>query len=250
MNTITGQPRVLRSPARVALLLCAAAPPAVSRGKITADRFRLPAAPNWQQATRGVFPEAARGVPLSLDAVSVARLGDRDVLWIPVLAEQPHASAASQAAGPGDRGARMVFSRELTRRSLLSMEPGTAVLHGVLVDVAPLQRQTTGVGLVIVTRVDEQHYDVVIESDAGDVLAAARGRLPLTDTATDHTLLPSDEARASRAGSTALVPDGDQAGVRRMYRPGWDLDPHTHEFPLFARNPTGPAAANFTTVTA
>jgi hypothetical protein len=250
MNTSTGQPRVLRSPARVALLLCAAAPPSVSRGKLNADRFRLPAAPNWQQATRGVFPEAARGMPLSLDAVSVARLGDSDVLWIPVLGEQPYASAASRAAGPGDRGARMVFSRELARRSLLSMEPGTAILYGVLVDVAPLQRQTTGVGLVTVTRVDAQHYDVVIESDAGDVLAAARGRLPLTDAATDQMLLPSDEARARRASSTALVPDADQELVRRMYRPGWDLDPHAHEFPFFASDRAGFAAANFTMATA
>jgi hypothetical protein len=250
MNTSTGQPRVLRSPARVALLLWAAAPPAVCRGKINADCFRLPAAPNWQQATRGIFPEAARGLPLSLDAVSVARLGDRDVLWIPVLAAQPHASAASRAAGPGDRGARMVFSRELGRRSLLAMEPGKAMLYGVLVDVAPLQRQTTGVGLVSVTRVDEQRYDVVIESDAGEVLAAARGNLPLTDAAPDHAQLPSDEAQARRASSTALVPDADQTCVRRLYRPGWDLDPHTHGFPLFATDRAGFAAANFTMATA
>jgi hypothetical protein len=235
MKAIPGSPCVLRSPARVALLLCAAAPPVVAGRKAEADLFRLPPAADWQQATRGVFPETARGLPLCLSAVSVVRLGDCDVLLIPVLGETPAAAAASRGNGVGDAAARKVFSRDPGGRSLCSLEPGVTVLHCVLIDVAPLRRQTTGVGLVLVTRVDARHCDVVVESHSGEILAAARGTIPLRHAALGHESLAPGGTPGPNTDAL-LIPVDEQARVRRRYRPRWNLDPHIHGFPLFACN--------------
>jgi hypothetical protein len=211
---------VLRSPARVALLLRAAAPPAITDRRSDADRYRLPPSADWQRAAGGVCPDRVRGVPLALDAVRVARLGERDVLWIPAATQQGFPPVEARDIAPSEWGTRKVFSRELDRRALDRMETGSTTLHGVLVDVAPLDRQGTGAGLVYVTRVDEEQYVVAVESDAGTVLAAARGAM-------QPTVTP--------AGSAVLVPDGEQADVRRLFGARWDLDPREHDFPLFRR---------------
>jgi hypothetical protein len=209
---------ILRSPARVALLLRAAAPPAITDRRSDADRYRLPPSADWQQAAGGVCPDRVRGVPLALDAVRVVRLGERDVLWIPAATQQDVPQVEARDIAPSEWGSRKVFSRELDRQALDRMETGSTTLHGVVVDVARQHRQGAGAGLVYVTRVDEETYDVAIESDAGTVLAATRGTM---------------QPMATPAGSAVLVPDGDQAEVRRLYGARWDLDPREHDVPLF-----------------
>lgn len=186
------------------------------------DRYRLPPAVDWEKFGTSSFPEVIRGLPLSLDAVSVAPVADRKVLWIPVLMNEPKLPVEIESVllDPMDWRGRRVSSREIGRRSLHFMEPGTTMLYGVLIDPVPLDPQQIGVGLVVVTRLDQQRYDVVIESSSGEVLAAARGRLQVID--------PS-------VGMGTLVPDEDQSEVRRKHSPRWDLDPRDSGFPLFSQ---------------
>jgi hypothetical protein len=119
---------------------------------------------------------------------------------------------------PLDWNERKVFSRELGRRSIHFMKPGTTMLYGVAIDPSGFRREQIGVGFVVVTRLDEKHYDVVIESNSGEGLAAARGVIQLID--------PS-------IGMGTLTPVENQAEVRQQYKTKWDLDPRKHAFPLF-----------------
>ncbi|MFO7260653.1 MAG: hypothetical protein DIU52_005835 [bacterium] len=186
------------------------------------ERYRLPPVVDWEKFGTSSFPEVIKGLPLSLDAVSVAPVGDRKVLWIPVLMNEPKPPVEIESVllDPIDWRERRVSSREIGRRSLHFLEPGTTMLYGVLIDPDPLDPQRIGVGLVVVTRLDQQRYDVIIESNSGEGLAAARGRLQVID--------PS-------VGMGALVRDEDGSEVRRKYSPRWDLDPRDSGFPLFSQ---------------
>jgi hypothetical protein len=119
---------------------------------------------------------------------------------------------------PMDWPERKVFSKNLGRRSLHFVKPGTTMLYGVLIDPADLRGQNIGVGLVVVKRLNEKTYDVLIESNDGKLLAAARGELQVLD--------PS-------IGMGTLKPIPEQEDIRKQYGPRWDLDPNQSCYPLF-----------------
>ena len=114
---------------------------------------------------------------------------------------------------------REVFTKKLGRRSLYFVEPGTTMLYGVMIEPADLQVQNIGVGLVIVKRVDKKTYDILIESNNGDLLAAARGVLQVLD--------PS-------IGQGTLKATPNQSEIRKKYGAKRDLDPNENCYPLFS----------------
>ncbi|MCH8013131.1 MAG: hypothetical protein IIA61_14510 [Candidatus Marinimicrobia bacterium] len=53
--------------------------------------FKLPPAHTFfaQDTSNLKFSKKWRGIPLSLDGISALRIGERDVIWIPVLMNEP-----------------------------------------------------------------------------------------------------------------------------------------------------------------
>lgn len=188
------------------------------------DRYMLPPAHDLSQppTSAAAFPDAIHGLPLSLDGISEACVGPRRVIYIPVLMNEPDLPIDLEAVtlDPMNWPKRKVFTKKLGRRSLYFMEPGTTMLYGVAIDPADLQSQNIGVGLIVVKRLDEKTYDVLIESNNGDVLAAARGELQVLD--------PS-------IGMGTLMAIANQGEIREKYGARWDLDPNEHCYPLFSR---------------
>lgn len=169
------------------------------------------------------LPRVLRAFPLSLDAISVVSLAAEKVLYIPVVMREPElpVDVEARTIDPMDWDEQNVASQELGRRSLYFVESGRSMLYGVLVDPDELQTQDVGVGLVIVRRVDQKTYDVLIQSNDREVLAAARGRIQKVDPSVGHgTLLP--------------VPN--QAPIGEKYGAKWDLAPcvEGEGFPMFS----------------
>ena len=187
-------------------------------------RYELPPAHDFSQppTSPADIPNLFHGLPLSLDGIGVACVGSRKVINIPVLMNEPDLPIDIKAVtlDPMNWHKREVFSKKLGRRSLYFVEPGTTMLYSVIIDPADLQGQNIGVGLVVVKRVNEKTYEVLIESNNGDVLAAARGELQVLD--------PS-------IGMGTLKAIGNQEEIRKKYGARWDLDPNEHCYPMFSR---------------
>lgn len=169
------------------------------------------------------LPRVLRAFPLSLDAISVVHVAGKQVLYIPVVMREPElpVDVEARTVDPMDWDEQNVASRKLGRRSLYFVEPGRSMLYGVVVDPDELKPQEVGVGLVIVRRIDEKTYDVLIQSNDREVLAAARGRLQKIDPSIGH-------------GS--LYPVSNQAPIREKYGAKWDLAPcvEGQGFPMFS----------------
>lgn len=191
-----------------------------------ATEYELPPAHRVLEAPpaeRADLPRVLRALPLSLDAVSVAYVGTKKVLYLPVVMDEPRLPVDVEALtlDPMDWGEQRVASRKLGRRSLYFVEPGRSMLYGVVIDPTDMRPADVGVGLVVVRRIDEETYDVLIQSNGREVLAAARGKLDELDPSVGHG---------------TLRPAPDQARVREKYDAAWGLAPCSggDAYPLFS----------------
>lgn len=153
-----------------------------------------------------------RGLPLVPEMATLVRVAGRDMLLLPVLMNERALPVPLEMAiaDPLKWSERDPFSGCVVgRRSLWYMDVGTTMLYAVLVDLQPSARQV-GLGFVLVTRIDGDRYDVLLEDTRGNTLFAARGRLVKLNPA---------------IGQGTLRPDESQAEVRRLYRPRWQIDP-------------------------
>ncbi len=203
----------------------------VSRLAIMTDRTRYPGTlhrlpplpPPYAgagDALRLALPEHIRGLPTVPEAASVVRIGDSPMLFLPVLMVERELPIQVKAGvvDPLRWAEADPFSRTVVgRRSLWFMDIGATMLYGVLMDPRS-ETASVGVGFVVVKRLNEDTYDVVLEDHRGGVLFAARGQLV--------RLNPS-------IGLGTLRPTDDQSAVRRDYGPLWTAVAPEH-FPLFS----------------
>lgn len=175
-----------------------------------------------QNTSNITFPKAFRGIPLSLDGISVAKIGEQDVIWIPVLMKEPELPVKIEALtiDPINWEEQQVYTKELGRRSIHFMEIGSSMLYAVAIDPDGFQPDKIGVGLIVVKRISENMRDVLIYSYDGTVLAAARGEIKMLD---------------PNVGKGTLVPIADQEEVRKKYKAKWDLDPNHDNYPLMSK---------------
>jgi hypothetical protein len=158
------------------------------------------------------MPDAIFGVPVSFDAVSVLPFAGRQVLWFPVLMDDPSVPIEAVLLDPMQWGDKGEAQATVGRRSLWFMEPGSAMLYGVILDPASLHFEDVGVGYVIVKRLDEERYDVIVEDTNGNVLVAARGtHYKIDESIGEGTLIPAEDA--------------EQQLVREQYGAQWPVGP-------------------------
>lgn len=158
------------------------------------------------------LPQAICALPLSLDGISVGYVGSEKVLYLPVVMREPELPVDIEARtlDPMDWDEQRVATRDLGRRSLYFVEPGRSMLYGVVVDPGGMTRRDVGVGLVVVRRIDEETYDVLLQSHDRGVLAAARGRIEKIDPSVGHG---------------TLRPVQNHEPVRKKYGAAWNLEP-------------------------
>ncbi|MGH7545970.1 MAG: hypothetical protein ACREKI_07300 [Gemmatimonadota bacterium] len=218
----------------VIFLVLSRCSPWAGRASATADRYVLPVSHRLPQRAadllrardpvRSVLSTTVRGLPLVPEFATVVRIAGRDRLLLPVLMQEDAlpVHTAMALANPlrwkDDDG---FFDCTVGRRSLWYMPVGSTMLYGVLVDPHERSRRV-GLGFVLVKRLDEDRYDVLLEDSQGNTLFAARGRLLRLNPA---------------IGQGTLEPEADQSEVRRLYGPRWKIDPAT--FLLFSA--AGPA---------
>ena len=178
-----------------------------------ADLLRTP------DPVRSVLSTTVRGLPLVPEFATVVRIAGRDRLLLPVLMQESAlpVRAAMALANPLKWREPGGFS-ECTagRRSLWYMPVGSTMLYGVLLD-PQMDARRVGLGFVLVKRLDESRYDVLLEDSRGATLFAARGRL--------RRLNPA-------IGQGTLEPEGNQEEVRRLYGARWTVGPEA--FLLFS----------------
>ncbi|MFZ5826952.1 MAG: hypothetical protein ACOY94_21880 [Bacillota bacterium] len=174
--------------------------------------FQIPARPipePWE------MPTHMYGLPNMPEAVSVVPLAGRKVLLLPVLLSDPEVPYTASILDPlkwEEKGTGPTVGR----RSIWYMDPGSTMLYGVVIDTADMDADNIGVAYVVVKRIDETSYDIILEDTKGTTLFAARG-----------SLIKINE----QYGAGALVPIGDQAAVREQYGATWDVGPN--EFFMF-----------------
>ncbi len=178
---------------------------------LTTDDMRIPprALPMPGEA---MLPERFYGLPLVPEFVSVVPLAGRQVLLLPVLMDDPQVPIGAALLDPLQWEARGEAEAPVGRRSLWFMEPGTTMLYAVLIDPEPLRVEEIGVAYVLVKRLDEERYDVLLESAAGETLIAARGSLHILD-------------EAMGAGTLVPAAEAEQREVRERYGARWEVGP-------------------------
>lgn len=161
---------------------------------------------------RPVLSATVRGLPLVPELATVVRIAGRDRLLFPILMREDALPVrpAMALANPLRWAEDNPFSEcTVGRRSLWYMQIGSTMLYGVLVDLHAESRRV-GLGFVLVKRLDENRYDVLLEDTRGRTLFAARGRLVRLNPA---------------IGQGTLEPEGSQEEVRRLYQSRWNIDP-------------------------
>lgn len=161
---------------------------------------------------RPLLSATLRGLPLVPEFATVVRVAGRDRLLFPVLMTEDALPVRPPMAltNPLTWAEKDPFSDcAVGRRSLWYMDVGATMLYAVLIDL-PSDTRRVGVGFVLVKRLDESRYDVLLEDTRGNTLFAARGRL--------RRLNPA-------IGQGTLEPDGSQEETRRVYGSQWNIDP-------------------------
>lgn len=178
--------------------------------------YRLPVgvelSRSLDESSLAALPQPVRGFPLVPEFANWVRVGDRDMVLVPVLMTEKELPVRLTTAivDPLRWGRAEPFSQQVVgRRSLWYMEPGSRMLYAVVLDPSP-ETRVVGVGFVAVKRLDESTYDVILEDARGTVLAAARGKLRKLDI---------------RVGRGTLEPVEDDGEVQSTYKPRWRLAP-------------------------
>ena len=158
------------------------------------------------------LPEQIFGLPTSPEVISVLPFAGRWVLWLPVLMDEPNVPIEGVLLDPLAWEKKGAAEATVGRRSLWFMEPGTTMLYGVIIDPASLQLEDVGVAYVMVKRLDEKRYDILVEDTQGGLLVAARGALKKLD---------------ESIGAGTLIPVGEreQRAVRKQYGAEWNVGP-------------------------
>lgn len=160
-----------------------------------------------------------RGFPLVPEFATIVPIANRDMVFLPILMNEEALPIKLRAAivDPRRWGEPTPFSDSITgRRSLWYMEVGSTMLYGIAID-PQFEAGKIGLGFVVVKRLNEDTYDVLMEDADGNTLFAARGKLIKID---------------STIGRGTLSPVENQDEVRRHYRPRWDIP--AQEFVLFS----------------
>lgn len=176
---------------------------------------------NLKSLFEEVRRKPVRGFPIVADFTSIITVGNRKMIFLPILMNETQLYGLLNfgMVDPLKWGRTNMFSECLIgRRSIWFMPIGSSMLYGILID-PQFDYKKVGLGYVVVKRVEESIYDVLLQDYEGNVLFAARGEI---------RKLNKD------IGQGTLIPLKDQESVKRIYKPKWNLRPE--EFMLFSES--------------
>lgn len=160
-----------------------------------------------------------RAFPLVIEFVSILTIANSKMLFCPIVMNEPQLQGILNfgVIDPLRWDSTNQFSEcKVGRRSIWFMPIGSSILYGILID-AQLEYKKAGLGYILVKRIDEITYDVLLQDNQGTILYAARGELKKIN---------------KDIGEGTLMPLKDQELVRKIYQPKWDIKPK--DFILFS----------------
>jgi hypothetical protein len=165
--------------------------------------------------------ERIRGFPIGLEFATIVPIADHKMIFLPIIMKEP------KIAGKINFGLvnpiRWDEPNSLTdlyegRRSLWYMPLNSTMLYGILID-PQFDNNTVGVGYIVVKRITDRIYDVILQDDKKQNLFAARGELLKIN---------------KEIGEGSLLPLENQEIVKEIYSPIWNIKPE--DFILFCKN--------------
>lgn len=159
-----------------------------------------------------------RGFPIAIEFATIVKVGGHKMLFFPLIMSEPQLYDKIQfgLVDPNKWGnPHSFYDYSIGRRSMWFMPINSLMLYGILLD-PQLKFDRVGVGYVLVKRLEESIYDVILQDNHGVILYAARGKLKKLN---------------ERIGQGTLIPLKNQEAVRKIYSAKWDIDPT--EFILF-----------------
>ncbi len=159
-----------------------------------------------------------RGFPIAIEFASVLTIGGSKMLFFPIIMNEPqiYGKVNFGLVNPIQWGSNNQFSEcSSGRRSIWYMPLNSSMLYGILMD-PQLDYDKIGIGYILIKRMSESIYDVILEDNEGKILFAARGKLKKIN---------------PEMGEGTLIPLKNQEEVRKIYSPIWDIKPK--DFILF-----------------
>lgn len=159
-----------------------------------------------------------RGFPIAIEFASVVTIGGRKMLLLPIIMKehQLYGKLNFGLVNPIQWDSNNQFSEcYVGRRSIWYMPVNSLMLYGILAD-PQLDCNKIGIGYILVKRISDKIYDVILQNNAGKILFASRGKLKRIN---------------PEIGEGTLIPLKNQEEVKKIYSPIWDIKPK--DFILF-----------------
>lgn len=200
----------------------------MSVNKNEQNSYKLPAKfdgngiENIEEIKKFIFTKnIINGFPLAAEFASIVKIAGRKMILIPIIMDEPviKDKVNYKLVNPLKWNEKDKYYNFLAgRRSIWFMPKDTLMLYAIILDPR-LDEDKVGIGFVLVKRIDEYIYDVLLQTTDGKILFAARGQL--------DKLNPD-------IGRGTLIPVDDQTQVRQYYSASWDISPY--DFILFCKS--------------
>lgn len=127
-----------------------------------------------------VMKTPIRAFPLVIEYSSIISISNTRMLFIPVLIDEPQLQGIFLTTGIIDplkwENPNQFAECRVGRRSMWFMPVGSTMIYGILIE-PNLEKKKVGLGYVLVKRIDERNYDVLLKDNKGRILFAGRGEL-------------------------------------------------------------------------
>lgn len=166
----------------------------------------------------GLKTKRIRGFPIAIEFASVVTIGGRKMLLLPIIMKEPqlYGKLNFGLVNPIQWDSNNQLSEcYVGRRSIWYMPVNSLMLYGILADPR-LDFNEIGIGYILVKRISDDTYDVILQDNAGKILFASRGKLKKIN---------------PEIGEGTLIPLKNQEEVKKIYSPIWDIKPK--DFILF-----------------
>lgn len=146
-------------------------------------KYKLPEAKEpYAQSNDSVeikIPQKVRAFPVVAGYSTITNILGEDVIFMPILMNDSKISVNMKPVIVDPMRWReydSVNNSVLGRKSIWYMDIGSYLLYGIILEFNSYENKP-GVGFVVVKRIDERIYDILLEDYESNVLAAGRGRL-------------------------------------------------------------------------